>query len=310
MIPRSTLYSVGLALAYGALATAYIVVSGSLAASHSASVEELARIETIKGVLYVAVTTLGVFFGGLIAMRRMERDATELVRRERALVANEGRVFAGVMAASVAHDANNVLFAVLGDLELLAESTDFAGSRHVEQLRRSVSRLVALNKRLLTAARHGVPKERHPVDLARLVRDCVAEVRPHAHLRNCRVICRGDEHMPTETQPLLVHQIVSNLVLNAGEATQGRGTIEVATFAADGELRIEVHDDGPGVPRDRRHTLFESLASTKATGSGLGLFSVRACAQGLGGTVEIDDSQLGGALFRVRLPKQPIAVPV
>jgi hypothetical protein len=117
-------YSLGLALAYGVLATAYILVSSTMAADHSASVDELRRIETLKGTIYVAVTTLGVFFGGLIAMRRMARDAEELVRRERALVASEGKVFAGVMAASVAHDANNVLTAVLADLESLSVPRD------------------------------------------------------------------------------------------------------------------------------------------------------------------------------------------
>jgi len=310
VIPKSTIYSLGLVLAYGAVATAYIVVSSSMAASHSASVEELQRIETLKGILYVAVTTLAVFLGGLYAMRRTDRDAAELVRRERAIVANEGRVYSGVMAASVAHDANNVLFAVLGELEQLARSTDVAASRSFEQLRQSVGRLVALNRRLLNTARQGVPKDRHPVDLARVVRDCVAEIRSHTWLRTCRIVCRGDERIAIETQPLLVHLIVSNLVLNAGEATQGRGAIEVRASAGEKEATIEVHDNGPGVPPERRAGLFESLQSTRPSGSGLGLFSVRACSQGLGGAVEVGDSDLGGALFRVRLPLQPVAAAV
>ena len=104
--------------------------------------------------------------------------------------------------------------------------------------------------------------------------------------------------------------MVSNLVLNAGEAANGRGTIEVATAEQGDEVLIEVHDDGPGVAKERRATLFDNLATTKATGTGLGLFSVRACAQGLGGSVEVGESPLGGALFRVRLPRQPAAVAV
>lgn len=75
MFAKSTTYSVGLALAYGVVATAYILVSSTMAADHSASIDELRRIETLKGTIYVAVTTLGVFFGGLIAMRRIARDA-------------------------------------------------------------------------------------------------------------------------------------------------------------------------------------------------------------------------------------------
>lgn len=303
MVAKSTTYSIGLALAYGVLASAYIIVSSSLAADVSASVEEMRAIETLKGIVYVAVTTLGVFAGGLFAMRRMDRDSVELLRRERALVASEDKVFAGVMAASVSHDANLVLGAVLADLEDLIKSPRLAGTNQVEPLRTSVGRLLALNHRLQNAARQGVPRDRHAVDFARLVRDSVAAVRSHTSLRGCRVVCRGDERVGFATQPRLVHQVVSNLVLNAGEATSGRGVVEVAVVDGEHEVVVEVHDNGPGVPPERRATLFDSLETTKSTGTGLGLFSARACAQGLGGTLEIDASPLGGALFRLRLPR-------
>lgn len=308
MFAKSTAYSLGLALAYGVTATAYILVSSSMAADHSASVEELRRIETIKGIVYVAVTTLAVFLGGLVAMRRMARDAEELVRRERALIASEGKIFAGVMAASVAHDANNVLTAVLADLESLSTPRSGIDGELVHQLRISVERLVGLNKRLLNAARHGIPKDIDVLDLGRVVRDSVASVRSHKNLRNCRIVCRDKDQVQLESQPLLIHQMISNLVLNAGEATQGHGMIEVVVRGAESGACIEVHDNGPGVPKERRARLFESLATTKEAGTGLGLFSVRACAQGLGGSVDVGDSPLGGAMFRITLPATPLPV--
>lgn len=310
MVATSTAYSIGVAAAYGVVATVYIVVSSSMAADLSASVEEMRRIETIKGVVYVIVTMLAVFVGCLLAMRRMASDADELLRRERALVASQGRIFAGVMAASVAHDANNVLTAVLGDLDMLAQTTPSEGAEHLAHLHASVGRLVALNRRLLTAQRQDAPRDVQLVDLARLVRDCVASVRQHKSVVRCRVVCRGSESVPFETQPLLVHQIVSNLVINAGEATVGRGDIEVVVSANEDAVGIEVHDNGPGVAKERRATLFDALTSTKPNGAGLGLFSVRACAQGLGGAVEVTESPLGGACFRVALPLGRVAVAV
>lgn len=311
MIAKSTRFALLLAGSYGVVAVAYIVVSSQLAASVSTDVAEMARIETIKGIVYVAVTTLAVFLGGLIAMRRMERDAGELLRRERALVATQGRVFAGVMAASVAHDANNVLTAVLGDLDALsatARSADAVAA--VGHLRASIGRLVELNRRLLSAQKQGTPRELQLVELPRLVRDCVASVRAHKSLLQARVVCRGCESLPVRTQPVLVHQIVSNLVLNAGEATGGRGLVEIVVHDDGGRAVVEVHDDGPGVPLERRASLFDALTSTKSGGSGLGLFSVRACVQGLGGVVSVVDSPLGGACFRVELPAEPVAVAV
>jgi signal transduction histidine kinase len=302
VMAKSTTYSAGLALAYGLTATAWIFVSSNMAANHSASVEELRQIETLKGTAYVIVTTLAVFVAGMFAMRRMARDAEELVRRERALVASEGKVFAGMMAASVAHDANNVLTAVLADLETLSGPRSGVSGETVHQLRISVERLVGLNRRLLNAARHGVPKDIDMLDLGRVVRDSVATVRSHKCLRNCRIVLRDDSRVQMESQPLLIHQMVSNLVVNAGEATEGCGSIEVILSETDEGVRIEVHDNGRGVAKERRATLFESLATTKPTGTGLGLFSVRACAQGLGGSIEVGDSPLGGAMFRITLP--------
>jgi two-component system NtrC family sensor kinase len=292
MPARSTIYALALAANYGLLATAYILLSSGWAAGTSASVEDLRRIETLKGVGFVALTTLAAFLGARLAIRRIDRDAVELHRREQALVATQGPVFAGVMAASVAHDANNVLTAVLADLDAVATEPEPERHAHLAQLRASVDRLVALNRRLLLVAR-GSPKEAQPSDLAVVVRECVASLRAHTSLIGRRIACGGDASVPLVTQPLLVHQVVGNLLLNAGEATRSGGRIEVITVA---------HDDGPGIPDDRVDTLFSSLTTTKARGAGLGLFSARACARALGGDLDVARSHLGGALLRLSLP--------
>lgn len=301
---RSVRYALLVALSYGAVATTYILVSSHLAAASSTDVDELRRIETLKGVLFVAVTTLATGVASWLAMRRIDRDANELLQKQRALLAAEGKVFAGVMAASVAHDANNVLVAVLGDLEELAAASDLQGHAQIDRLRRSVQRLVELNRRLVLAVRQGAPRELATADVTAVVHDTVAVLRSHPHLRRCRLVCHAAGAIELATQPLLVHQIVANLVLNAGQATDGRGTVGVAVHDDGDAVRIVVDDDGPGVPADRRAGLFAGLASTKPEGTGLGLFSVRACCESLGGTVEVGDAPAGGACFTVRLPKR------
>jgi signal transduction histidine kinase len=297
---KSTHYAAILAGAYVLLASLYIILSGYLAAGASHSVEELRRIETVKGVLYVAATSLLFFAGARWSMRRMEHDARELLRREQALVANEGRVFAGLTAASIAHDANNVLTVLLADVERLEE--EGCGSQDLARLRRSVGRMVALNQRLLDSAHAFVTCEGPPLDVRESVRESVAALRSHADLRHCRVSCGGDADVMVAANPALMHQLVGNLVLNAAQAAGPKGVIDVRVAAQDGQAVIEVHDSGPGVPAERRADLFTSLATTKADGNGLGLFSVKAGATGLGGQVEVGDSPLGGALFRIRLP--------
>lgn len=303
-MPRSTLLALMLASIYGVVATGYIVVSSSMAADRSASIEELRALEVRKGLVYVGVTTVGAFIACWLALRRIAEDGQELLRRERALVASQGKALAGAMAASIAHDANNVLTTVLGDLAGLEARDPHTRDTHLVHLRASVDRLIDLNRRLVQAARNGVPHDRRPCDLAHVVRDSVAAVRSHQNLRHARIVVLGPEHIPAVSQPVLLHQILSNLLLNAGDATAGRGTVEVVMHADDERFVLEVHDNGPGVPREHHVDLFDRLATTKANGAGLGLFSVRACAQGLGGEVVLGVSPLGGAMFRVSLPRE------
>ncbi len=297
---RSTRYAAILAGAYVLLASVYIVLSGRVAAALSHSVEELQRIETVKGVLYVAVTALLIFAGARWAMRRMEHDAHELLRREQALVANEGRVFAGLTAAAIAHDANNVLTVAQADIEMMEE--DGKGSEDLTRLHEGIDRMVALNRRLLDLAQAYVTREGAPLDVLEAAREVLSVLRSHLALRRCRITCEGAAGVVIAANPVLMHQLVGNLVINAAQATGDRGEIQVRISSADGQAIIEVHDNGPGVPADRRPGIFTALASTKPDGNGLGLFSVKACANGLGGTVDVGDSPLGGALFLIRLP--------
>lgn len=299
----STRYAALLAGAYVAIAGAYIVISGRLAADASGSIEEMRRIETIKGVLYVVVTALLVFAGARWAMRRMERDAAELRRREQALVANEGRVFAGLTAASIAHDANNVLTVVLADLDALEQ--DGAGGAELARLRQAIGRVVALNRRLASSAQAYATREGTLLDALESVREVVAVLGSQVDVRRCSVSASGEAGVTIAASSALMHQLVGNLVINAAQSAGVGGQVEVSVLDAGGQAVIEVHDNGPGVPPERRADLFTALVTTKPEGNGLGLFSVKACADGLGGSVEVGESPLGGALFRIRLPQAP-----
>jgi len=301
---RSTRYAALLALGYTILAVIYIVVSSGIAARMSVDVEQLKSIETVKGVLYVVVTAIAIFLGARYAFGRLERMHVHLGARDRAIVENERRVFAGLIAGTIAHDANNVLVAVIADLDALRR-TNGPDERTMSRLQLSVERLVALNQRLLVTARRGRATRPEDVELVPTIEETLVVARLHAQVSGCRVEFVRSGPVRLHTHGLLVQQIVSNLVVNAGEATGGRGRIEVRLSDSPTEVTLEVHDDGPGIPVERRARLFESLQSTKPDGSGLGLFSVRSCAGALGGTVEVTDSPLGGACFRVHLPEMP-----
>lgn len=301
---RSTRYAFVVAAGYTLLASAWILISSTLAKQASASVEQLGELELIKGVAYVVVTALAVFFGTRSALARLERSDEQLRRRDAALLANERRAFAGHMAASIAHDANNVLQGVIMDLDSLRRLIG-GDDEKLRRLGESVERLIALNRRLVGTVRLGRVGRAEHIDMAATVREAIELAASHQHMRGCRVRYEPEGEITMRTHPLLVHQIVSNLVVNACEATRGNGRVEVKLERQDGKVVLAVHDDGPGVPAERRAGLFDALETTKEEGTGLGLFSVKSCAGALGGGVEVGDSPLGGACFTVTLPVAP-----
>ncbi|MES2856436.1 MAG: HAMP domain-containing sensor histidine kinase, partial [Bdellovibrionota bacterium] len=92
------------------------------------------------------------------------------------------------------------------------------------------------------------------------------------------------------------------LIMNAAEATGGTGTIRVTVGSQFGVVRLSVEDDGPGIAPSLRETIFEVFFTTKRTGTGLGLLSVKTCVELHRGQIDVGDSQLGGACFTIALP--------
>lgn len=110
-------------------------------------------------------------------------------------------------------------------------------------------------------------------------------------------MARGDED--------LVRGILTNLMENAAEAAGPGGVVLCRTALANGGVLMEVHDSGPGLSLHARETLFQPTISFKKTGMGLGLSIARKSALLSGGDICTIDGELGGAAFRVTLPRDP-----
>ena len=93
-----------------------------------------------------------------------------------------------------------------------------------------------------------------------------------------------------------------NLVINAGQALNHRGTIEVAIASTGRDVSIEVRDDGPGIPLERHARVFEPFFTTRHQGTGLGLPIVRRVIEGHGGTVTLSCPKAGGTIVAITLP--------
>jgi signal transduction histidine kinase len=267
-------------------------------------VVELQRFEQWKGVGFVAATGLFFFLAAWLVLRRLAAQQRLLERQRAVLAAADGPVLAGTFSAAVAHDLNNALTVARAGLETL-EAPDAPPERRTRALallRRALDELARIASRMVRlGAAEGAP---HPeaLDLAALVRETVAFGRRHPKLRACALEVDVPSPLPFVADRMLLQRALLNLMLNAADATGGRGPLEVRLAADEDEMVLEVHDGGPGVEPERREDIFVAFHTTKPDGTGLGLFSVRSAAEALGGEVGVEDSPLGGACFRITLP--------
>ena len=140
------------------------------------------------------------------------------------------------------------------------------------------------------------------VDVNALVEERVAFLRA-AHpevIYNTRLA--PDRPLATADQDL-IKGVLTNLLENAADAAGPGGVVLASAAAADGRVRIEIHDSGPGLSLHARESLFEPTISFKKGGMGLGLSIARKSAMLCGGDIAAIDGELGGAGFRVILPQ-------
>ncbi len=243
----------------------------------------------------------------------VERYAQDLARAQERLVRSERLASVGRLAAGLAHEIGNPIAAILGFEELLlmggldaAEQRDF-----LERMKRETERIHRILRDLLDFARPAaqqVPGEPEAAgDVREAVNDVLALVKPQKALRD--VALRADV-APDVPRVTLSHQrivqVVLNLVLNAADAAP-RGHVTVrAARAAEGRVRLEVEDDGPGIAEEVAHKLFEPFVTTKPVGegTGLGLAVCRGLVEAVGGTIGVEPGALG-ARFVIELPGEP-----
>jgi signal transduction histidine kinase len=180
-------------------------------------------------------------------------------------------------------------------------SLDEASEQAVNDLSAVHTQIGALSGRLLAIVRERTPGQPERVNLGHVVAEGVQASRTHERVRGCELRSSFAE-CPALVNPVTLQRSLLNLILNAADATEGRGIIDVRLTASREAAMLEVHDNGPGIPEDQRQRVFEPFYTTKSMGTGLGLLSVKAFAEEHNGRVEVLRSPLGGACFRLTLP--------
>lgn len=252
------------------------------------------------------------------AQNAAERRALELERELKSLAAAQERLLhqarlkaMGSLADGVAHEVNNSLNAVLLRTTLLDKQiSEEKAKAHLKAIETVVRHAAATVQRLQEFARRRTERSRAACDASAVAREAVEMTRPHwtnrARLDGGHIEMKLDapDGLPAvQIDAAELRAIVVDLLLNSTEAITGDGAIEVVVRYGGGQVEVEVHDSGPGIPPELLRRIFEPFFTTRGPrSSGLGLAMAYGVLDRVGGSIAAENREGGGAVFRLTLP--------
>jgi signal transduction histidine kinase len=229
----------------------------------------------------------------------------ENLRLERELAERERLAALGRMAATVAHEIKNPLSAIKSIAQVMREDESLRNEyeRDLGLIVGETDRLSQSVTQLLSFARKESPAGQ-PLSVDELLRSTADLFRANAREQGIAIDCEVNVQAELAGRSVAaLRDALSNLVLNALQATPQGGRVEMSAVAANGDLVISVQDSGSGVPADLRERIWEPFFTTRQRGTGLGLAIVRKRVQEIGGSASLEMSHNGhGARFQLRVP--------
>jgi two-component system NtrC family sensor kinase len=245
---------------------------------------------------------------------RLAAKVDEMTRVNRALAEARASLFrseklatVGRLAAGVAHEVGNPLGAISGYAEVarsrLPPGADPGLREALDRIAAAAGRIDHTVRGLLDFARPA-PLELRPVSVAAALEAAMDLARMQPRLRGVEVVVE----LPKDLPPVLADerqlcQVFLNLLLNAGDATEGQGRVEVGARVESDIVEIAMVDTGPGIAPQDLARLFDPFFTTKdpGAGSGLGLAISHSIVESFGGAIDAANSPRGGAIFTLRL---------
>jgi PAS domain S-box-containing protein len=257
------------------------------------------------------IDTDGIILGAVLVFR----DITEHHRIEEGLKSTQKLESLGILAGGIAHDFNNLLSGLFGYYDLARQYALVDDKENLlASLDSSLSvfdRARSLTQQLLTFAKGGAPL-RKICNMEELIRNCAsfvlsgssvqAQIDIQPDLWNC------------EIDPNQIGQVIDNIIINAQQAMIQGGMLSIAAINTDIHtlpgsnnykskyIRIDIADNGIGIPQDEIHKIFDPFYTTKSKGSGLGLATAYSIIKRHNGHIDVTSSQGKGSVFSIYLP--------
>jgi len=242
---------------------------------------------------------------------KLHRETQLLLELEEQLSAAQKLSALGQLSASLAHEIKNPLSSIKGTAEILLDEfpKDHPKREFVEILLKETTRLNSTVEEVLQFSRRGVQgREKENMEtepLSQVIDRVTSLLASQLREKSIRLTVTGWE---TGKAFFVVgeklSQVFLNIILNAIDAAPPRGEIIVETMKHAAGYRVLVKDTGSGIPDKLKDKIFDPFYSTKEGGTGLGLSISKKIIESYGGTLNLSDSEGGGACFAIFLPEQ------
>jgi len=238
--------------------------------------------------------------------RKMASDIDELQRLNDQLIHAEKLAAMGTLAAGVAHEVNNPLASISSLVQMMRSQEGHSPETRekLNMISDQIQRITQVTKDMTNFARSR-PAARTEVNVNEMLRTALRLASFDKAFQDLDI----EEHLDEKLSPVFadedqLQQVFLNLFLNARDAMADGGRLAIRTSEDNGEIRVEVADNGTGIAESNKTLIFDPFFTTKTAGkgTGLGLAVCYGIITAHGGRIEVEDNQPSGATFKVVLP--------
>jgi signal transduction histidine kinase len=269
--------------------------------------EEQAAANAIASMFRVSLLTIVISFGVCIVLVvwMMRREAA----RERARREEEHLAFAGMLANGIVHDFRNPMSSLRLDAQMLGKEIEKGQacrpgrlSELAERMRNTTDRMDKVFQEFLYMSKPPSDAQER-IELGACVRSCLAMLEPRWEQARVKVALEIPEKgVVVQGYESAVRRALMNVITNAEQFSPEGGTVTVRIADLGAQARIEVLDEGLGVPESQQKRIFDMFVTTRPGGTGLGLFLAKTAVERCGGSISVHNRSEGGACFRIDLP--------
>ena len=264
----------------------------------------IASIQRVRTYAWLgALAAAAVLFGGLAVV--VTYASRVLVRQEARTVETERLAVVGEMASAVAHGLRNPLASIRSCAELTLDDDIPEGSREaLNDITDQVDRLEGWIRSFLIRSRRDPGSLSEQAQIDQVIARSIDGFQPQLTRRAISVsVTPGLGSPMVLARPSELEQVLNTIISNGIEAMDEGGMLDVAwSNRSDGTLEVRVMDTGPGIPDEMLNKVFEPFQTGKAAGLGVGLALGRRIAERLGGSLDLANGAMRGAVVTLRLP--------